>query len=133
MTLSYLAEVCTFLHDTVEAERLSTSCWSRDNVILAPVATVCCGAAGRHLGMLAGVTGQWRVAEEHFCAALDLDERLHAWPWLAHSKYQFGSMLLTRGRAKDRERAATLLGEALASAERLAMPALQRKIRAIER
>jgi class 3 adenylate cyclase/tetratricopeptide (TPR) repeat protein len=133
LTLSYLAEVCTFLHDTVEAERLYDKLLPyRDNVILAPVATVCCGAAGRHLGMLAGVTGQWRAAEEHFCAAINLDERLHAWPWLAHSKYQFGSMLLTRGRAKDRERAATLLGEASATTERLAMPALQRKIRALE-
>jgi len=73
----------------------------RDNAILAPVATVCCGAAGRYLGMLAGVMGEWTAAEEHFEAALEMDERLHAWPWLAHTKHEFALALTARGRAAD--------------------------------
>jgi hypothetical protein len=134
LTLSYLAEVCTRLGDAIEAERLYDQLLPyRDNAILAPVATVCCGAAARYLGMLAGAMGKWSNAEEHFVAALDIDERLHAWPWLAHTKHEFAAVLLARGRARDRNRAETLLGEAAASAERLAMPALQQKIRAIRR
>ena len=46
LTLSYLAEVCTRLGDALEAERLYEQLLPyRDNAILAPVATVCCGAA----------------------------------------------------------------------------------------
>jgi tetratricopeptide (TPR) repeat protein len=130
LTLSYLAEVCTCLGDALEAERLYDQLLPyRDNAILAPVATVCCGAAGRYLGMLAGVMGEWAAAEEHFEAALDIDERLHAWPWLAHTKHEFALALTARGQAADQSRAEALFAAAAASAERIGMPALQQKIR----
>jgi hypothetical protein len=60
-----------------------------------------------------------------------MDERLHAWPWLAHTKHEFALALLARGRSGDLGRAETLLAEAAASAERIGMPALQQKIRSI--
>jgi tetratricopeptide (TPR) repeat protein len=130
LTLSYLAEVCTGLGEVLEAEQLYEQLLPyRDNAILAPIATVCCGAAGRYLGMLAGVMGEWGAAEEHFEAALEMDERLHAWPWLAHSKHEFALALIARGRTVDQGRVDTLLAEAAASAERIGMPALQQKIR----
>jgi class 3 adenylate cyclase/tetratricopeptide (TPR) repeat protein len=130
LTLSYLAEVCTWLGDALEAERLYEQLLPyRDNAILAPIATVCCGAAGRYLGMLAGVMGEWTAAEEHFEAALEMDERLHAWPWLAHTKHEFALALTARGRAADQGRAEALFAAAAASAERIGMPALQQKIR----
>jgi tetratricopeptide (TPR) repeat protein len=130
LTLSYLAEVCTGLGDALEAERLYEQLLPyRDNAILAPVATVCSGAAGRYLGMLAGVMGEWSAAEEHFQAALDMDERLHAWPWLAHTKHEFALALTARGRAVDQSRAEALFAAAAASAERIGMPALQQKVR----
>jgi class 3 adenylate cyclase/tetratricopeptide (TPR) repeat protein len=130
LTLSYLAEVCTGLGDALEAERLYEQLLPyRDNAILAPVATVCCGAAGRYLGMLAGVMGEWAAAEEHFEAALAMDEALHAWPWLAHTKHEFALALTARGRAADHRRAEVLFAAAAASAERIGMPALQQKIR----
>jgi tetratricopeptide (TPR) repeat protein len=130
LTLSYLAEVCTCLGDALEAERLYEQLLPyRDNAILAPIATVCCGAAGRYLGMLAGAMGEWSAAEEHFEAALDMDERLHAWPWLAHTKHEFALALTARGRAVDHSRAEALFAAAAASAERIGMPALQQKIR----
>jgi len=76
LTLSYLAEVCTRLGDTHEAERLHELLLPfGDNAILAPVATVCCGAAGRYLGMLASLMGEWTAAEGHFEAALEMDQR----------------------------------------------------------
>ncbi len=129
LTLSYLAEVCTRLDDALEAERLYEQLLPyRDNAILAPVVTVCCGAAARYLGMLAGVMGEWSAAEEHFEAALEIDERLHAWPWLAHTKHEFALALTARGRAADQGRAEALFAAAAASAERIGMPALQQKI-----
>jgi len=132
LTLSYLAEVCARLGDADRAEQLYELLLPyRDVALVVPVATVCCGSNARYLGMLAGVMGDWAAAEEHFEAALVMDERLRAWPWLAHTKYEFASALLARGRARDRGRAETLLAEAAASAERIGMPALQKQIRAL--
>jgi len=94
-----------------------------------PIATVCCGSNARYLGMLASVMGEWVAAEEHFEAALELDERLRAWPWLAHTKHEFALALTSRSRATDHHRAEALFAAAAASAERIGMPALQQKIR----
>jgi tetratricopeptide (TPR) repeat protein len=110
LTLSYLAEVCARLGDVERAERLYDLLLPyRDLAVIAPIATVCCGSAARYLGMLASVMGEWTAAEEHFAAALAMDERLQAWPWLAHTKYEFALMLRACGRQRDQDRAADLL------------------------
>jgi hypothetical protein len=71
VTISYLAEVCTRLGDARRAGKLYELLLPyREITIMAPVSTVCCGAAARYLGMLAGVIGDWAAAEEHFEAAL---------------------------------------------------------------
>jgi predicted ATPase/class 3 adenylate cyclase len=132
LTLSYMAEACTRLGDVERAERLYHLLLPyRDLTVIAPVATVCCGSAARYLGMLCGTLGDWAAAEEHFAAALAMDERLQAWPWLAHTKHELALVLIARSRSRDRARAETLLGEAAASAERIGMPALQQKIRSL--
>jgi tetratricopeptide (TPR) repeat protein len=129
LTLSYLAEVCTRLKDAARAEQLyRTMLPYRDNMIHAPIATVCCGAAARYLGMLAAVIGEWTAAETHFETALAMDERMQAWPWLAHTQHEFAAALLARGRAGDRSRAEALLAAATETAARLGMPALQKQI-----
>jgi len=130
LTLSYLAEVCTRLDDADHAELLYELLLPyRDVALVVPIATVCCGSNARYLGMLASVMGEWVAAEEHFEAALELDERLRAWPWLAHTKHEFGLALTSRSRATDHHRAEALFAAAAASAERIGMPALQQKIR----
>lgn len=130
LTLSYLAEVCTRLDDADHAERLYELLLPyRDVALVVPIATVCCGSNARYLGMLASMIGEWVVAEEHFEAALEMDERLRAWPWLAHTKHEFALALAARGRPADHQRAEPLFAAAAASAERIGMPALQRKIR----
>jgi hypothetical protein len=79
--------------------------------------------------MLASVLGDWPTAEEHFEAALAIDERLDAWPWLAHTQHEFAAALVTRGAHGDRSRAVSLLAAAAQTAQRLGMTSLQRKIR----
>jgi hypothetical protein len=134
LTLSYLAEVCARLADAERAELLYDRLLPyRDVAIIAPATTVCCGSAGRFLGMLASTLGDWAAAEEHFAAALDMDERLRAWPWLAHGKFEFALMLRERGRPEDRDRADALLASAAASAERIGMSRLQQNIRSLVR
>ena len=132
LTLSYLAEVCTRLGDVERAEQLYDLMLPyRDLAVIAPASTVCCGSVARYLGMLAATLGDWAAAEEHFATAVAMDERLHAWPWLAHTKHEFALMLRARGRRRDQDRAADLLAAASASAERIGMPALQQRIRSL--
>ena len=77
--------------------------------------------------MLAATSGDWPAAEEHFEAALAMDERMKAWPWLAHTRFEYSRALLARGREQDRTRAQELRRMALAAAERLGMGGLGRR------
>jgi tetratricopeptide (TPR) repeat protein len=132
LTISYLAEVCARLGDARRAERLYELLLPyRDITIFAAMTTVCCGSAARYLGMLAGVIGDWAMAEEHFDTALAMDERLHAWPWLAHTQHEFAAALLARGGRGDRARADSLLAAAVETAQRLGMVSLQKQIRSL--
>jgi class 3 adenylate cyclase/tetratricopeptide (TPR) repeat protein len=132
VTIAYLAEVCTRLGDIPRAGKLYDLLLPhRDLAIIAPVATVCCGSAARYLGMLAGALGDWASAEEHFEAALAMDEGLKAWPWLAHTQHEFAATLLARGGCGNRARADSLLVAAAETAQRLGMTSLQQKIRSL--
>jgi tetratricopeptide (TPR) repeat protein len=129
VTLTYLAEVAARLREIEHAERVYAFLLPfRDQVVTVPVFTVCCGSAARYLGVLAGALGDWSAAEEHFEYALRMDERLRAWPWLAHSRHEFAVMLSARNRKGDRARAADLLATAAATAKELKMFALLQRI-----
>ena len=97
---------------------------------MAPIATVCCGAVARYLGMLAGALRDRKAADAHFERALALDEGLQAWPWHAHTRYEYALVLLQRNRKQDRACATELLASAAATAERLGMVALGQRINA---
>lgn len=132
-TLAYLAEVCVALGDQARAEQLYQLLTPyKDLSVMAGVATVCHGAAGRYLGALAGVLGDWDTAEEHFEAALVTNQAMRAWPWLAHTHYAYAQMLRLRCGAGDEQRAHALLDEALETAARLNMVALRQKLRGRE-
>jgi len=132
LTISYLAEVCARLGDARRAERLYELLLPyRDITIFAAMTTVCCGSAARYLGMLASPIGDWAASEEHFEAALEMDERLEAWPWLAHTQHEFAIALLARSGRGDRVRADSLLAAAAETAHRLGMVSLQQKIRSL--
>jgi class 3 adenylate cyclase len=128
-TLAYLAEVCATLEDRTGAERLYALLTPYDGkTITAGVTTVCLGAADRYLGLLATLLESWEAAEDHFEAALDLDGRMGARPWLAHNQYAYARMLRQRDGRRDSGRADHLLEDSLATAMRHNMIALKRKI-----
>jgi uncharacterized protein HemY len=93
----------------------------------------CVGAASRFLGQLAATMGHWQVAEEHFEEALEMNSRMDARPWLAHTQYQYAHMLLARSAAGDIERARRLLDEAETSSRQLGMRSLESRIAAAQR
>jgi DNA-binding CsgD family transcriptional regulator len=89
------------------------------------------GAADRYLGMLAATLGDWEPAASHFEAALELNRRMGADTWVAHTLADYARMLLARGSAQDRTRSAALLAEAAELAERIGMPSLLAQVRAL--
>jgi tetratricopeptide (TPR) repeat protein len=128
-SLCYLAEVCGYLEDAERAAVLYELLlpYARLTVILGN-ATVCYGATSRFLGQLASIRAQWDAAEAHFEHALDLNGRMGAIPWLAHTRVQYSRQLLRRGRREDVERAGHLLDEAVAVARQHGMHGLQSRV-----
>jgi tetratricopeptide (TPR) repeat protein len=119
--MSLLAEACALLGDASPARKLYDvlSPYSGLNVIAVP--EVLFGSVDRVLGVLAGMLGRWEDAEGHFTAALEMDRRMDARPWAAHSLHDHAAMLLARDGPGDRERADGLLADAIATYEGLGM------------
>jgi DNA-binding CsgD family transcriptional regulator/tetratricopeptide (TPR) repeat protein len=129
--LAYLTDACAALGDEAmaaivypELEQLAGA-----NLMIGHL-VACYGVADRYLGMLAATLGEPGRAEEHFERAMELNRRMGASTWVAHSAYEYGRFLLGRGRG-SRDRAQALLGEAAGLAERIGMEGLLGKIRAL--
>lgn len=122
--LAYLAEVCVQINDARRAATLFRLLLPHAgrNIVTGNVASY--GAADRFLGMLAATLGQCDAAQRHFEAALAMDERTGARPWLAHSRYEYAALLF-RQRGADTGRGATLLQAAIATCRELGMAALE--------
>jgi DNA-binding NarL/FixJ family response regulator len=59
-----------------------------------------------------------------------MNAQMGARPWLAHTQYQYAIMLLARSQPGDREKAVSLLDEALIAARELGMRALEERLMA---
>jgi class 3 adenylate cyclase/tetratricopeptide (TPR) repeat protein len=130
-TMTYLVDVCTFLEDRARAATLYQILKPFDgaNVVVGS-GIACHGALSRYLGALATVLERWDDAVRHFDDALAMNARMNALPWLAHTQERYAAMLLARGDSGDRDKAAALLDEALATARELGMRALEERITA---
>ena len=129
--LTYLTDAAAALGDEATAALLYPELepHAGTNTLIGHM-VACYGAADRHLGMLATTLGEWERAESHFERAMELNRRLGAHTWIAHTAYEHGRMLLRRGR-DGRDRAGELLGEADGLAEQIGMPALLARIRSL--
>ncbi|WP_050931570.1 adenylate/guanylate cyclase domain-containing protein [Aestuariivita boseongensis] len=128
-TLSYLADVCVAVDSREHAATIYDMLLPYEHMtVTAGATTVCSGAAARRLGSLAALMGSWEDCEAMFETALDVDRRMHAPPWLAHSKAAFAAALRRRGRKADLRRAIVLEAEALATARELGMVALTARL-----
>ncbi len=130
-TLVYLADACAALDDETMAAIVYPELESLagTNVMIGHL-VACYGAADRYLGMLAATLKEPARAEDHFERAIDLNRRMGASTWLAHTAYEYGRFLLGRG-AASRERAEALLGEATSLAEQIGMEGLLGRIRGL--
>jgi tetratricopeptide (TPR) repeat protein len=73
-------------------------------------------------GIAAAAARQWEAAEEHFQIAMQQAESFPNVLEQAEIRRFHAMMLIDRGVSKDREKARTLLNEALESYERIGMP-----------
>jgi DNA-binding CsgD family transcriptional regulator/tetratricopeptide (TPR) repeat protein len=130
-SLTYLTDAAAALGDETAAALLYPELepLAGTNVMIGHLVT-CNGAADRYLGMLAATLGEWDRAEEHFEGAMELNRRMGAATWLAHTAYEYARTLHARG-GHARDRAAAPAAEATALAERIGMPVLLGRIRAL--
>jgi DNA-binding CsgD family transcriptional regulator/tetratricopeptide (TPR) repeat protein len=137
LCLAYLTEVCTFLDDVPRAAVLYRLLqpWAGHNLVVGG-GIAYAGSSGRYLGMLATAMSDWSEAERHFRDALEMDSRMGARTWLAHSQHEYARMLLSRpikhGESADRQRAGSLLDRALATARELGMRSLTRQVEELQ-
>ncbi len=65
--------------------------------------------------------GRFDAAERHFEKGLEIEKRMRALGMLPRLQCDYAKMLLARGEPRDREKALSLLDEALATCERLGL------------
>ena len=117
-----LADACALLADADRAAMLYPRLRRyAGRVIAVEPAFLVGGAVDRCLAVLAATMRRWADAEAHFDAALQLNERLRARPWVARTQQEYAAMLVARDESGDRERARALAETALATARALGM------------
>ena len=131
MTMALLAETCAALGDADRAPRLYELLAPFADRYVQVVYTASWGSAHRHLGLLAGASERFDVAEEHFGAALDADERIGAVLMTAETQCAYGELLARRDASGDRERAAQLAALAEQVAAERDLEGLRRRARAL--
>ncbi len=126
--MSLLSEVCRFLRDGPRAETLYQllSPYAALNALSHPEAAT--GSVARPVGILSSVLRRWEQAAAHFEAALEMNEQMGARPWLARTQYDYAQMLLDRAASGDRERAASLLADAVEACDELGLLGLRERI-----
>ncbi len=119
--MSLIAETSAVLGDTDSAPPLYRLLvpWAAFNAADHPEGMR--GSISRYLGLLATATERWTEAAQHFEDAMEMNERMGARPWLAHTQHDYAQMLLARDDPGDRTRALELMGYADATYRELGM------------
>src|SRR5262249_28646476 len=116
-----LALVCAILGDVERApalyERLLPH--AGQNIVTPPFLYM--GSIDLYLAQLAAVMGRWSDAVDHFGAALAMNERMHAWPYLALTQFVYARVLHVRGDPADRPKIDALLADSRKIADRYGM------------
>jgi DNA-binding CsgD family transcriptional regulator/KaiC/GvpD/RAD55 family RecA-like ATPase len=131
-SLTYLADACTAVGDAELAALVypELAPLRGGNVVIGHGVAIY-GAADRYLGMLAATLGEPDLAAEHFEQALAFNRSMGATTWAAHTLYAYGRTLRQRGCPGDDDRATAMLTEAASIAERIGMPMLLARARAL--
>jgi tetratricopeptide (TPR) repeat protein len=99
------------------------------NVVVLSKGFVCLGSTARFAGLAAATIGDWALADQNFDTAVTVNQKLEAYPALAHTQAEWGWALLAQGRRGDNKRAEALLTRARDLADELDMRRLAADIR----
>jgi tetratricopeptide (TPR) repeat protein len=119
-SMALLAGPCASVGDAAAARLYALLLPYRNMYAQAPVEGIF-GAVAHGLGVLATALGRYDDAEHHLEAAIGLEQRMRARPWLAHAQHDLGATLLARGASGDRQRAETHRDSALGIYRELGM------------
>lgn len=113
-----LTDPCVFLGDGAAAAKLYSLLLSYEKRYAQAPVEVSFGSVARGLGVLASTLRRFDDAERHFAAALEIETRMRARPWIAHTQHDLATMLMARG---ERERASELAAEVVRAYRELGM------------
>lgn len=121
VSMGFLAEAVSALADAEHARALYPPLLRyRDRVAVA-YPEISTGAVARQVGLLATTMERWDEADGHFEVALEVNRRIGARSWLAHTQEDYARMLLARDAPGDRERSHDLLEAAVTAYRELGM------------
>ena len=131
-SLTYLTDACAAVGDRSMAELVypELAPLAGGNIVIGH-GVACYGAADRYLGLLAATLGDHARAVDHFEQALARNREMGATTWVAHTMYAYGRTLRMSGSGDDAAQASALLSEASALAQRIGMPTLLARTRAL--
>jgi class 3 adenylate cyclase len=131
--LALLSEACTRLGDEAFGAFLYDLLVPRAGryVTLRWYSTL--GCASRYLGLLATLAKRYADAEAHFEEALRVERRMSGRPWQAYTLIDYARMLIQRGARGDAEIARRQVSEAIAIAQTIGAPGIEKKARSAER
>jgi tetratricopeptide (TPR) repeat protein len=121
--LMVLGELATGLGDThrgAQIYEMLEGC--HELLIVLGTNGACFGARSHWLGLLAGTVQRWDDAVKHFENAIEINTRVGARPFLARSQHEYARMLIQRNKSGDKDKAHTLLDEAIPTYRELGMP-----------
>jgi DNA-binding SARP family transcriptional activator len=119
--MSLLAETSALLGDTDSAAVLYRLLlpWAAFNAGDHPEGIR--GSISRYLGLLAATMERWTEGAQHFENGLEMNQRMGARPWLAHTQTDYARMLHIRDGRGDRDRVRVLLHAARTTYRELEM------------
>jgi tetratricopeptide (TPR) repeat protein len=118
-----LADAAATLGDVANAAVLHDLLLPYADRVVMSYPEISLGAVSRYLGLAAATAGRWDDATRSFEAALRINERIGARPWVAHTRRDQARALLARGAPGDGERARALLAQARDAYRALGMDA----------
>lgn len=121
VSIGLLAEAATAVDDVESSSILYGLLLPYGDRVAIAYPEVSTGAVARYLGLLAATIERWGDAEGHFEAALELNRRIGARPWLAYTQRDYADMLGARDAPGDREKAQLLQSRALTTYRDLGM------------
>jgi hypothetical protein len=132
-TLAQLSEVCAALGDIEAARALHTPMLGyHGQLIVHSWGVACLGAADRYLGMLEATVGAYNEAEEHYAAALTLEQLATAASQTARTRLWWARLLRKLGPSRTNlARAATLLADARREASSLGLAQVLTELRSL--